>query len=192
VDKHVVKMILETCQLLYTAHWIFEYPELEEHISAIKLSRAQKALAVPESMMDAPHCEKTGEPSYRPCHVHHPCAKWVRLSRGNYRWLARLGLELAREYRFRYERVHSCEKHILWLYHHVPEHIPQEPRTPFVIAMADEYRISKDPIRAYRHYYRTQKAEKGILQYTKRHRPHWLLIDSVCETREHTYQAEEV
>ena len=29
-DKHVVKMILETAQLLYTAHWVYESP-LPEH-----------------------------------------------------------------------------------------------------------------------------------------------------------------
>jgi len=27
-DKHVIKMILETCQMLYTAHWTAAYPDL--------------------------------------------------------------------------------------------------------------------------------------------------------------------
>lgn len=174
VDKHVVKMILETCQLLYTAHWMAVYPELEEHKSVMKLSRAQKALPVPSHMSKAPLCEASGEAGYRPCHIHHPCAVWTRASTGNYRWLAELGVELAREYRFRYQKIHSCEKHIVWLYNYLPPNLLDQPRIDFTIAMADEYKISKDPIRAYRHYYRTQKAEKGILQYTVRHPPHWL------------------
>lgn len=176
VDKHVVKMILETCQLLYTAHWIAVHPELQEHKSVMKLSRAQKALSVPEHLRNAPRCEASNEQGYRPCHIHHPCAIWARASSGNYRWLAELGVELAREYRFRYQKIHSCEKHIVWLYNHIPPHIPDQPRVDFAIAMADEYRTSNDPIPAYRNYYRTQKAEKGILQYKVRHPPHWLTL----------------
>lgn len=188
VDKHVVKMILETCQLLYTAHWISAHPELEEHRSAIKLSRAQKALSIPESISSAPVCETTREPGYRPCHVRHPCAVWARASTGNYKWLTKLGIELALEYRFRYERKHSCEKHLIWLHNHIPSNLPDHPRLDFTIAMADEYKICKDPIRAYRHYYRTQKAEKGILQYTGRHPPHWLQQSTVKprERKAHT------
>jgi hypothetical protein len=41
--------------------------------------------------------------------------------------------------------------------------------------MAEEYRISKNPIICYRHYYRTSKAERGLIRYTGRHVPHWLL-----------------
>ena len=40
VDKHIVKMILETCQLLYTAHWIHFYPHLKQYKSAVALSKA--------------------------------------------------------------------------------------------------------------------------------------------------------
>ena len=72
VDKHVVKMILETCQLLYTAHWVLAYPSLKECKSAIAVSRFQKTLAVPSSMSSAP-CNKSGS-YYRPCHIHHPCS----------------------------------------------------------------------------------------------------------------------
>lgn len=174
VDKHVVKMILETCQLLYTAHWVLHYTELQEITSAIKLSRTQKTKEVPEYMRTAPRCEATGEPTYRPCHAQHPCAKWTRASSGNYQWLCQLGMELAREFRIRFDHVHSCEKHLQWLMEHVPPTIPLNERIDFVIAMDEEYRISKDPIRCYRHYYLTQKADKGILHYTYRCSPHWM------------------
>jgi hypothetical protein len=174
VDKHVVKMILETCQLLYTAHWALYYTDLQEIRSAIVLSRTQKQKQVPEYMKSAPLCTSTGEPTYRPCHIQHPCATWTRACEGNYRWLCELGMELVREYRFRYKKTHSCEKHMEWLSEHLPPTILQKERTDFAVAMADEYRISNDPIRCYRHYYRTQKAEKGIIQYSHRHSPHWI------------------
>ena len=174
VDKHVVKMLLETCQLLYTAHWLLAYPELLECNSAVALSKAQKQLEVPEYMWSAPICEATGEPGYRPCHSHHPCAVWTRGSSGNYLWLAQLGLELAKEFRFRFKKEHSCEKHIQWLFDNLPLDIQMNKRHDFAIAMDDQYRISKDPIRSYRNYYKTSKKERGLVKYTGRHVPHWL------------------
>jgi len=174
VDKHIVKMLLEYCQLLYTAHWALYYPDLLECKSAIALSRAQKKLAVPEYMQTAPTCDSTKEPTYRPCHIHHPCAQWTRRSSGNYRWLAKLGLEVAREYTHRFEKTHSCQKHIEWLATNLPPTIRRFPHVTFAIAMDEEYRISKDPIECYKHYYNTSKKEKGLIHYTKRHVPHWI------------------
>lgn len=176
VDKHVVKMILETAQLLYTAHWVLFYPELKKHKSAIGLSRAQKKLDIPEYMKTAPLCETSGEATYRPCHVNHPCAKWTRHGLGNYKWLAELGKELVREFRFRFKKEHSCEKHIKWLYEHYPPTIKDIPRKTFAIAMDNEYKISTNSIVCYRHYYNTQKREKGIIKYTGRHTPHWIIM----------------
>jgi hypothetical protein len=174
VDKHIVKMILETAQLLYTAHWVLFYPQLQDCKSAVALSRTQKQLDVPEYMWQAPECETSGEPGYRPCHVWHPCAKWARECSGNYLWLAKLGIELAREFRFRFKKEHSCEKHIIWLYDNLPLTIQMSPQNGFPIAMGDEYKISKDPIVCYRHFYRTSKAERGLIKYTGRQIPHWL------------------
>lgn len=174
VDKHVVKMLLETCQLLYTAHWVLFYPQLRDCKSAIALSRTQKQLEVPEYMWSAPLCETSGEPGYRPCHVWHPCAKWTRVCSGNYLWLCQLGLELAREFQFRFKKVHSCEKHINWLNENIPLTIRMFPRRKFPIAMDEQYKISKNPIICYRHYYKTSKKERGLVKYTGREIPHWL------------------
>jgi len=181
VDKHIIKMILETCQLLYTAHWILFYPELRQYKSAVALSKAQKQLSVPDYMLSAPMCQTTKEPTYRPCHTYHPCAKWTRACNGNYRWLATLGRELAREYRFRFHKEHSCEAHVEWLYANMPPTIQRYPRRPFVMAMAPEYQISKNPIVSYRHYYRT--AKKEFLKYTGRHPPHWLAVSTSMTAR---------
>lgn len=174
VDKHVIKMLLETCQLLYTAHWVLFYPQLRDCKSPIALSKTQKQLEVPEYMWSAPQCETSQEPGYRPCHVSHPCAKWTRVCSGNYLWLAKLGLELAREFRFRFKKEHSCEKHINWLFENLPLNIRMFPRRKFAIAMADEFKNSKDPIVCYRNYYKISKAERGLIKYTGREVPHWL------------------
>lgn len=173
VDRHVIKMLLETCQLLYTAHWVLWYPTLKEHRSVISLSRAQRPLPVPASMESAPR-SATGHVGYRPCHVHHPCARWARQTVGNYMWLAQLGVHLAEEYTHRFGKRHACEEHVQWLIQNRPPTIPCVPRRPFVIAMAEEYHVSANPIISYRHYYRTSKAERGLLVYTARNVPHWL------------------
>lgn len=179
VDKHVVKMLLETCQLLYTTHWVLYYPDLREARSPIQLSRLQKAKVVPDTMLSAP-TSSTGQIGYRPCHVRHPCAIWTRQTIGNYRWLCQLGLELAREYRFRFKKVHSCEPHIIWLSEHFPQGISLYPKRPFCMAMADEFKISHNPVVSYRNYYKTSKKDRGLIHYTGRHIPHWL-VDSMTD-----------
>lgn len=175
-DKHVVKMILEACQLLYTAHWAFAHPELLVHKAPIKLAAAQKQLSVPECLADAPHSKsRPEEPGFRPCHIHHPCARWVRESIENYTICAKLAVELAEEFKFRYPKkgAHECEKHAHWLLAHPPAAIPRVEQTPFVLAMDDMYKVG-DPIESYRNYYRTSKKERGLLQYKNREPPSWL------------------
>lgn len=182
VDVHVRKMVLETCQLLYTAHWILWYPKLNTVHSAVKFSRAQKRRDPPPYFNDAPTNKTTGEVGYRPCHPQHPCALWARESIHNYHWLARLGVELAREYRFRFGgKPHACEVHAEWLLAHPPPAFKCRVPKPlmdyeFAIAMDEEYKISSLPIVCYRHYYRTSKNERGLIKYTRRYMPHWLVM----------------
>ena len=90
VDKHVVKMVLETTQLLFGV-W---------HV------------------VDPEHTFYT--PTYRLTHKNHPCARWARASRANYAWLCELGLALCREYTHRYGRTHKCEAYLESLRRHVP------------------------------------------------------------------------
>jgi hypothetical protein len=122
-------------------------------------------------MWSAP-ISKSGEIGYRPCHIWHPCQKWTRVCSGNYLWLAKLGIELAKEFQFRFKKEHSCEKHIKWLNDNLPLNIKMFPRRGFPIAMDIEYKISKDPIVCYRNYYR--KGKKDLIKYTGRTLPHWL------------------
>ena len=151
-DKHVVKMILETAQLLYTAHWV---------ISG----------GVPD-FSSAP-CRNDGEIGYQSIrNVKHPSALWARESLRHYMWLSDLGLALCQEYRFRFgDKEHGCEKHIFWLYAHPPAEIEDKGWKQPPQAMPDQWRRG-DSIAAYRMYYREGKAR--LLQYTGRNRPHWL------------------
>jgi uncharacterized CHY-type Zn-finger protein len=151
-DKHVVKMLLETCQLLYTCHWI---------------------VCKDPDMTTAP-LTKSGQRGYKKSHWNHPCAKWVRMSLTNYVWLTTLGLELLREYNYRYpNREHACGRHIVWLHMYPPSGLHDIGWTEPIPAMPEQYK-SGDAIASYRRYYIAEK--RGFAKYTGRHRPHWLDI----------------
>jgi hypothetical protein len=135
-DKHVVKMILESAQLLYSAQWVLA------------------PATIPET-------------AYRKTHVNHPCAVWVRESIENYQWLIDLGLALCSEYTFRYGKVHKTEAHLIWLAANPPP-LPTTSRTPFRMAMPDEYKC-EDPVLAYQAYY--LGAKERMLKFSKRPPP---------------------
>lgn len=172
-DTHVVKMILEACQMLYSAHWTTSYPQLLEVKSAIGISRAQKALELPLSIADAPFRKGSSERGYRPVHLHHPCTRWIRETIGNYNFACELALAIGEEYRFRYGKEHLCAEHARWLLAN-PPCVPDGDLQPFAIAMNDAYKISDDAIECYRHYYKTSKEERNLLNYTRRERPSFL------------------
>jgi hypothetical protein len=149
-DKHVVKMIVESCQLLYTCHWVLTTNAEPDYI----------------------HCAPSR--GYKACHQNHPCSIWLRKSVDNYRWLVQLAQELCREYTFRYGKKHLCEEHLVWLSMVEPEGLPSVGFTQPLQAMPPEYK-HKNSIVAYRRFYKFNKdIERGIVHYKKRHRPHFL------------------
>lgn len=160
-DKHVVKMILETTQLLYTAHWVL----------------AAAAGTVPD-FRSAPtlvsNPDQHGYISIK--NKKHPCAIWTRASLEHYAWLCHLGMALCEEFQHRFgkHKAHSCEEHIYWLVNHPPPTLKPTGWSEPPKAMPDEYKRG-DSIRSYRVYYKENKgAVRGILHYSKRHQPHWL------------------
>ena len=182
-DKHVIKMLLEACQMLYCAHWIAVYPNLLEHKSAIRISQAQKELSVPEHMQTAPTRKGTAEIGFRPVHLHHPCTKWVRACAGNYLWAVELALALAAEYEYRFgpNKEHCCRQHAIWLACHLPPGISRRERVDFAVAMDDMYKVSEDPVENYINYYRTSKQERGLTTYTRREPPPYICPKVVHE-----------
>jgi hypothetical protein len=164
-DKHVVKMILETAQLLYTAHWV--------------LSGAVPSTGPPIAFRTAPYTkDSTTQQGYLPIrNRNHPCAIWVRESLEHYRWLCQLGMALCEEFQHRFgkHKAHSCEEHIYWLNAHPPANLLSKGWHQPPKAMPDVYKRGADSIRCYRIYYKENKgAVRDILSYTRRHRPHWL------------------
>jgi hypothetical protein len=105
---------------------------------------------------------------YKTTHRQHPCVKWANESLSNYLWLRQLGLELHKEFQFRYGKQHKSGL--------VIESLPIPDMTdfgllPFAQAMPEQIR-EKNFVKAYRNYYKIDKAH--LLVYSKRERPNWL------------------
>lgn len=85
-DRHAVKMILETGQMLSTAQ------RFHGNLSP----EAEQAL-------------------YRSAYLNHPCTVWVRQTAANYTWAYTLFESLLAEYTHRYEKVHASSRLVPFL-----------------------------------------------------------------------------
>jgi hypothetical protein len=167
-DKHVVKMILESAQMLSTAHWIgwknILSKEFEIENMKSKQLKAWLREKVPNDL----------QPVYAMTHVNHPCTIWARETKENYLWLCRHAKALCEEYTRRYSRRHKSENIIDWLSESLPPHLVQCELglTTFAQAMPDIYKHER-AIEAYRAYYINEKSHIAKWRYS--YTPDWFL-----------------
>jgi hypothetical protein len=109
-DKHCVKMILETAQLLCTAH-----RELDGDYWADEVGL------------------------YKSTHKNHPSAVWVRESSEHYWWTLALFVHLCKEYTARYRKTHKSEQ-LITLLGTAPIAIKQDGFKEPPQCMPDEYK----------------------------------------------------
>jgi hypothetical protein len=159
VDRHVVKMVLETAQLLSTAHRILDG---EQYIDKTKTGRNIKRWLL---------ADEREQHLYSATHVNHPSAIWCRETNNNYNWLYCHFVGLLSEYTHRYGKVHKCQSMAEWLMR-PPYNIPVGYKTQVTPAMPDEYKVPGDSIASYRNYYRG--AKKRMHKWTKREAPEWI------------------
>ena len=159
VDKHVVKMILETAQLLSTAHRILDG---KQYTDKTKTGRNVKRWRLPDDRETL---------LYSATHINHPSAVWCRATNNNYNWLYCHFLGLLAEYTHRYGKVHKCASMANRL-NVLPTHIPIGYLTPVTPAMPDEYKVPYDSVSSYRNYYRVAKAR--MHKWTNREAPEWI------------------
>lgn len=88
-DRHVVKMILESCQLLSGAI---------HSDSLLQQIYESSAKSFPDPSL------------YKPTHLNHPSALWTRESTTNFNWLTVHLWGLIDEYKARFNRAHKCER----------------------------------------------------------------------------------
>ena len=180
-DKHIVKMPVETAQMLSTIHRVLDG---EEYVDYSKTGRRIKRWThwLDGDMPDRKFL-------YHATMVNHPCTIWARETLGNYMWLVYHGKQLCREYTRRYGRRHASESIIEFCHESWPENIDQDTYhkvTPFAQAMPDEYKVEGDAVSAYRNYYIGEKSrfarwKKGVghLQGHHDHQPEWFAGEGI-------------
>ena len=161
VDRHVVKMILETAQLLSTAHRVIDG---EEYVGQSQSGRKAKRWRL-SGNVDAI--------MYAATHINHPSAVWVRENSANYNWLYDHLLALGREYTYRYGRTHLTIDKLKDILEDTPENIEQSNvMTKMPSCMDKQYIVSLDPIINYRNYYNYGKTD--LLRWSNRPPPQWI------------------
>ena len=164
-DKHVIKMILEYCQLLSTAHRMLDGVETTGRSPSGRIMRRWKLTDEREQKL------------YKATHSNHPSCMWVRKSYANYIWLWKLLNELCKEYTYRYGKVHKCEETgLVEELMYPPTNISTLAFTEPTPAMPEEVKVKGDSIASYRNYYYLNKKHlwswKGKIN--SRERPKWL------------------
>ena len=158
VDRHVIKMILESAQMLCTAHWINKYVgDIPRKLESDEWNTVKE--------------QKQNEPRdfpYLPTMHNHPCSIWVRESLDNYEWLYCLALALDEEYGVRYGKSHKSVRDCILLLPDIS--IPRRGLTPFAQAMPDSLK-GENAVEAYRRFYHKDKAT--FASWKVRGKPHW-------------------
>lgn len=154
-DKHVVKMILESAQLLSTAHRLLDGVMVEEKTNGRKVKRWR--------------LNENDDVYYGATHANHPSAVWVRTSSHHYDWLYRLFTALLKEYTHRYGKTHKCQS-MEFLLKEMPANISTGYWNDPPQCMPDDSKC-KSAVAAYRNYYRNHKAH--FAKWTKRDVPEW-------------------
>ena len=126
-NKHVVKMILESAQMLCTAHHVY--------------GNAEQKLNVP----------------YKQAHLNHPSTIWARQCKANYRWLYLHMMALGYEYTKRYDKMHASIVKCAKFLNIPPVHIPDGEFCEPPQAMPDQYKVPGCSITAYWNYYEGEK-----------------------------------
>lgn len=162
-DKHVVKMILESGQMLCAAHWLGwqRMLKVDANLKREALLERLKSEIDPRLL-----------PPWKMTHVSHPCTQWTQRAWGNYMWHSRLGLALCEEYTRRYGKEHKSLEVHRWLNRHIPptfEGRVDDPVgiTPFAIAMPDDCKVPGDAVQSYRNYYNKHKVRIAKWKYSE-------------------------
>ena len=128
-NKHVVKMILESAQMLCTAH--HHYTEL---------------LSQDDSYIP-----------YKKAHYNHPSTIWCRENSEQYLWLYDHMIALGNEYTKRYKKTHLTIKKCAQILQHPPAGIPMATFEEPPQCMPEQYKVPGCSVTAYWNYYEREK-----------------------------------
>ncbi len=169
LNKHVVKMPTETCQMLHTNELFSEFFDrfgYEPTLAQLKQYHSDM-----NSIL------------MKPAMLNHPSTIWARKTDDNTLWLFQHGVELCREFNERYGKEHGSFERILQTA--IDYDADSSMATPIKIAMFDIYRLDRKEyftnnpdneewdfvIDSYRHYY--LEAKWQFAEWPEDRMPNW-------------------
>lgn len=155
-NSHVVKMILESGQMLSTAHRVLDGKET----IVVENNRKKKKYVLEDNILE--------DVLYTATHINHPCNIWARESIQNYNWLYDHFCSMCDEYTYRYGKIHKSDFKLRKVLMKLPRNIQNEDLTTFALAMPDEFK-KECPVESYIEYYKKDK--KHLFAWTKREIP---------------------
>jgi hypothetical protein len=148
-DKLIVKMPLESAQMLSSAHRILDGDS-----------------AVHQDVI------------YKLTHKNHPSSVWVREGSANYDWLYVHFMALCVEYTNRYEKIHLCQSKLAQILIHRPKNIAStEEITPIAKCVPERY-LQDCPVTSYREYLQGTKHYAKWDRIAARRPQWWLRVPS--------------
>ena len=167
-DAHVIKMALESAQLLST------------HYRMTILNA------------DGVGIQKLADMLYKSTHINHPCRVCLD-NPFNRAWLVYHFRALLSEYTYRYGKVHGSSKlrHIFSIPMALDEWLPHAlDKLTFPKCMPDTYKTGGDDIdsivQSYRNYYKYKQETMRRFRYTNREIPEWLIKADLMEVFDDT------
>jgi hypothetical protein len=163
-NAHIVKMTVESAQMLSTAHRMLD-GYVEKNTS--KSGKRQ----VDHWIHPDPFLDKV---LYKAVHFKHPCTVWTMKSNNNYTWHYVHFVALCEEFTYRYGKPHSTEVKLKEVLKQLPKNIPVGYFTPQPLAMGSnpECMNPNDIVGSYRAFYQT-KQERFKMSWKKRPVPEW-------------------
>jgi len=183
-DKHVVKMIVESAQMLSTAHRL-----LDGKMSVVRRPVKTKIVFNDHEYSPIDHYRKVrvwklddknlDKALYAVAHPGHPSTKWTMESLGNYLWHYQHFCALCDEYTHRYGKTHATDTKLRFILDQAPANIRDGEMTSFKLAMMSnpECMDSSDPVGSYRKFYQTKQGRFKMV-WTNRDRPDWFVVNT--------------
>lgn len=163
VDRHVVKMPLESIQILSTVHRVIDGLQVNLELEKNGKIRKKKVWVLDDYRNDI---------LYNATHVNHPSVVWAMQSVENYNWLVDHTFALGEEYHYRYGKRHKSIVELGYTLQSPPMGLKEWDMTPMPSCMDSKYIISNNPIENYRNYYREGKKELHV--WKGREPPNWI------------------
>ena len=167
-DKHVVKMIVESAQMLSTVHRMLDGVMERRPSKSGAMLQYWKLLDEREDIL------------YKACHFNHPSTIWTREGCCNYTWHYNHFIALCDEYTYRYGKIHSTDTKLREALKHQPNNI-KTGKTSFKLAMSANPECvvtglgGTDAVESYRNFYHT-KQDRFKMDWTKRPIPEWFTV----------------